>query len=532
MTSNNAEETGASLQEENPAKTQKLEEENDNQVQTPDAVICGVCCKDVKEKFISCSKCHFHIHYRCTLLPSYQLYYFVEKTRKYTCVNCTPEGTVDLSSDGVDVLINDIKDHLIDVENINRRLQEENIHLRGENIQVKNNIKVEKKNNANNIKELDTKLKKLQTKLSESNRISAEKTKEIKRLQNEKSKETGMHRGTPNVLNVSIDEEMNIIRNDEKEDPFIDEYIEFKKFVTLEIQKMNQKIANLEKDKNNLRMKNSNQQLYKEQNTTFKEQNKNETNYNSFQSTNRFQPIYTEPLLRQEDNFDNTDYNTEIKHFPIPNNRRPSPVINQHPERDLLPNKIYRTNASQQVIPGNTNYNNAVKYGKKTYVLGTSMIRGIPRKVFNSKLKKCSARFRPFIGATLKQMETYVQPILNDDTPDVLVLQIGCNDIGNMNLTDKEIAEWIVKIGRQCRERNVNYVFISSVICRTQNRLNRKVQAVNNILQQICKLNGLGFINNSNIVLEHICEDGLHLNDNGKALLANNFVHVLNNFIL
>ena len=75
------------------------------------------------------------------------------------------------------------------------------------------------------------------------------------------------------------------------------------------------------------------------------------------------------------------------------------------------------------------------------------MIKGIRRKEFNSKLNKGSTQFRPFIGATLKQMETYLKPILNDDTPDVLTLRIGCNDIGSKQLTENEIAEWIVKIG-------------------------------------------------------------------------------------
>ena len=42
------------------------------------------------------------------------------------------------------------------------------------------------------------------------------------------------------------------------------------------------------------------------------------------------------------------------------------------------------------------------------------MIKGIRRKEFNSKLNKCSTRFRPFISATLKQMEDYVKPILSN----------------------------------------------------------------------------------------------------------------------
>ena len=104
--------------------------------------------------------------------------------------------------------------------------------------------------------------------------------------------------------------------------------------------------------------------------------------------------------------------------------------------------------ATASIAPGNTDFNNAMKFGQKTYILGTSMSKGIRRKEFNSKLNKCSTRFRPFIGATLKQMETYVKPISNDDTPDVLILHIGCNDISNKQPTENEIAKWIVKIGR------------------------------------------------------------------------------------
>ena len=98
------------------------------------------------------------------------------------------------------------------------------------------------------------------------------------------------------------------------------------------------------------------------------------------------------------------------------------------------------------------------------------MIKGIRRKEFNSKLNKCSTRFRPFIGVTLKQMETYMKPILNDDTPDVLMLHIGCNDIGSKQLTENVIAEWIVKIGGQCKESNVNDVFISLYVEHTHKK--------------------------------------------------------------
>ena len=54
-------------------------------------------------------------------------------------------------------------------------------------------------------------------------------------------------------------------------------------------------------------------------------------------------------------------------------------------------------------------------------------------------------------------------------------------------------------------------MIISSLICRAQKQINDKMMAVNNILKRVCKLNGLEFIDNSNIYAENLFEDDLHL---------------------
>ena len=106
---------------------QVLDEENDTNVQQKfNASTCSLSNKDAKVKYIPCNEYHIHIHYRCTFLLSYQLYYFVEKKRKCTCINCTPTDLVDLSSDSVDVLINDIKENLVEIETVSNLLREEN----------------------------------------------------------------------------------------------------------------------------------------------------------------------------------------------------------------------------------------------------------------------------------------------------------------------------------------------------------------------------------------------------------------------
>ena len=99
------------------------------------------------------------------------------------------------------------------------------------------------------------------------------------------------------------------------------------------------------------------------------------------------------------------------------------------------------TKQSKSIIPGNTKYNEAVHFGRKAYVLGTSLVKGMRRNEFNSYLKKCNTRFRPFIGATTKRMEIYVKPIIYDDTPDVVILHIGCNDISDRNISTNDIVE-------------------------------------------------------------------------------------------
>ena len=51
--------------------------------------------------------------------------------------------------------------------------------------------------------------------------------------------------GTPNIIDVSFDEDIHIRRSNGNDERFIDDFVAFKKFVTLEFQNINQKIANL-----------------------------------------------------------------------------------------------------------------------------------------------------------------------------------------------------------------------------------------------------------------------------------------------
>ena len=99
-------------------------------------------------------------------------------------------------------------------------------------------------------------------------------------------------------------------------------------------------------------------------------------------------------------------------------------------------------------------------------------------------------------------------------------------------MSANDIVEGIINIGRYCKEQNVNDVIISSLICRTQHHLQNKVNAVNTMLMRRCKIYGLGYIDNINIKVECLAQDGIHLNEIGKCCLANNFINFLNVYIL
>ena len=84
----------------------------------------------------------------------------------------------------------------------------------------------------------------MQTELSKANRKLAENIKEINRLKHHINKDTDIN-GKPNTIDVSINEDINIMRDNGNDEHFIDEFVDFKKFFTVKFQNINQEIANL-----------------------------------------------------------------------------------------------------------------------------------------------------------------------------------------------------------------------------------------------------------------------------------------------
>ena len=114
---------------------------------------------------------------------------------------------------------------------------------------------------------------------------------------------------------MSIDEESNIRRNNGNDERFIDDFVDFKKFVTLEFQNVNQKIANL-----NMKDQYSQGNTLNEQQEEWKvANNSSKINRNSTKRCppiafrNKFQSIYIEPIDLKEDDAHTIDL--QIKNF-------------------------------------------------------------------------------------------------------------------------------------------------------------------------------------------------------------------------
>ena len=62
-------------------------------------------------------------------------------------------------------------------------------------------------------------------------------------------------------------------------------------------------------------------------------------------------------------------------------------------------------------------------------VFGTSLVNGLKDKELNKRLSNCTGCIKKFPGATVQQMQTYVQPTLEERIPDTVIIHAGCNDL-------------------------------------------------------------------------------------------------------
>lgn len=163
---------------------------------------------------------------------------------------------------------------------------------------------------------------------------------------------------------------------------------------------------------------------------------------------------------------------------------------------------------------------------RSTTIIGDSIIKHInPFKMKKDMHKGDKLYIKSFPGATTECMSDYVKPSLKFN-PDLIIIHTGANDIRSTK-SPEIIANDIVNLATKIKS-NHNDVIVSGLIARND-ELNTKSQQVNVILFDKCNERNLFYIDNTNIIArKHLNSSGVHLNLNGTAQLANNFLDCIN----
>ena len=170
-----------------------------------------------------------------------------------------------------------------------------------------------------------------------------------------------------------------------------------------------------------------------------------------------------------------------------------------------------------------------------TLVFASSMTRDIVKQSFKEDCNG-SVHFHEFKGKPARDIVDYMLTHVMQECPRTVVLVCGGNDLPNHVASSKklhEIAEYMVKGCLDVKNRlGVENVLISSIMPRENSVFQGNRHQMNLILQKMCEENGLGFINNKNIILsKHITWDGTHLNDQGTNILRQNLLEAINNVV-
>jgi hypothetical protein len=168
---------------------------------------------------------------------------------------------------------------------------------------------------------------------------------------------------------------------------------------------------------------------------------------------------------------------------------------------------------------------------QKTIIFSTSITRDIDNVRFNECYQNGHARFQKWHGGRAKHMKHYVTTHMLEEKPDTVVIQAGGNDLRTMrnNPTPAlQVAHDIIDIGLACKKKGASRVCISGVPIRKAKFLQERARDVNEVLVSQCRLYNFTYIDNADITLEYLHNDGVHLNHEGTKILANNYLDCLN----
>ena len=116
-----------------------------------------------------------------------------------------------------------------------------------------------------------------------------------------------------------------------------------------------------------------------------------------------------------------------------------------------------------------------------------------------NKRMRSTVSVRSIPGATTEAMIPHVKGCLEDTSPNFIILHHGMNYL-NGNSTSEEIADKILNLVASIKTSK-NLIFVFGLAIR-KDKLNRKGNEVNELLNNECGIRQLSFIDNKNISFE------------------------------
>ena len=118
-------------------------------------------------------------------------------------------------------------------------------------------------------------------------------------------------------------------------------------------------------------------------------------------------------------------------------------------------------------------------------------------------------------------------PLFEKNLICLIVIHSGTNDIQNNVNTLQKIRKVISSIKEYDTDDNIK-IALSSIIHRSDHDFEDKINETNRKLENLCKGNGMIFINNSNIDSTCLNRSKLLLNKSETSLLIKNFSKTMN----
>lgn len=126
-------------------------------------------------------------------------------------------------------------------------------------------------------------------------------------------------------------------------------------------------------------------------------------------------------------------------------------------------------------------------------------------------------------------MLSHVQPTLDRPKYDGIIIHVPTrtNNVSPKRKRHSDNADSIISVGKKCQDTGIEYIMISSLLCRKNPKLQAKINEVNDVSKDLCTLNIFVFIDNTNLIDCDICENIPHLSysDTCKIGAINNMTY-------